>query len=481
MLAKVDLELSADPGTEIFLIDSFLQCIKWGVGELRERVAPGIYKARFMSGSQIKDVMLDATVPGSTVRHSEQGLVFESPAPLVNSAKTHEYYMGPASQFSTQTMRQHGNGSSFFLFVRAEDENAPFMDPGLASLHDLHGNQILHLGEGVVDQQWGFACVNVELDPGTYRLRVNGLSAGTYEMFVTLSPGWQTQIFQEIEQFETTQGPVRSPSLRNATVIMARMGAGFDPSRPDLRLTEQARAGLVNGRRILDESMIQQLFNLERENPLLGIYAAHLLLPDRTPGRRPPRILVKVLDYLDHLIPGHPDVQALRIGISSKQRIQDVELHTPPMIRTGWDLVIAASRTRSEIVPCGSIADQVAPNLVDARPWLIFKVHEQISASKPSTKEEALNGIHELIALGPERVMTFIKEQEHMKGISTVQSSLLRTIASRNSFMRSGETSLKKLLDPTEDAQLLFNNMPSPSGATASAVVDLVRRVKDQV
>jgi len=330
--------------------------------------------------------------------------------------------------------------------------------------------------------------MHVELDPGTYRLRVDGQSAGEYEMFITLCKGWQTQVFQTIEQFPSPNGPVYSAALHSASILMARMGRGFDPSRPDLRLTELAKQALARGQNVVDMEAIHPMLTHEYGNPLLGLYAAHLILQQRTPRSRPGKLLYQILDYLESAdgIPGHPDIQALRIAIAPKAEQQRMRIEVPPMIRAGWDYVIEATRLRDDVVPRGSLAANAAPNIIASQPWLLFDCSPtqpvQVSSTSAITSAKAKQDLKKILSMNEAALLPYLEYgSEHRKGLSNIQLSLIQSVVADNSFMKHLDWSPQAEGTEMDRANALFNSLPSPSGATATAIVDLSNRLKDLV
>src|SRR2546425_4937372 len=126
---------------------------------------------------------------------------------------------------------------------------------------------------------------NIQLDPGAYRLRVQAGSVGRLEQIVVTSLSWQTQVFLLRREYGGDSPPVRRADLGNASVLMLRIGQGFHSKEAHLRQTELARHGLAHGRVVMQPDELNKMLWMKSDNPMLGIYGAHLLLLSQEPDR----------------------------------------------------------------------------------------------------------------------------------------------------------------------------------------------------
>lgn len=129
---------------------------------------------------------------------------------------------------------------------------------------------------------------------------------------MVVSEGWQTQVFLFRRTFGKGEES-RRPDLSEASVLMGRTGSGFYPDRDDERWTELARLALAGNRKAMpSRDDLREMLVHKFEDPMLGIYAAHLLL-------REPEIRVDLLEIvlgnLFSMLGEHPDVQALRLKL----------------------------------------------------------------------------------------------------------------------------------------------------------------------
>jgi hypothetical protein len=367
---RVSLQASAaDATTEIFVVDGKLRRLASGVGELEISVRPGIYKVRFRSGAVQEDKLVEVTGTEPTVQVHGPPVQFRSAAPIYETATSREYHQAAAGRESRREPLRCGSGSRLFLFARDIDKSARTRPWTGVSIRDLEGRGVADLSEGTCNRSDRFGALHLELDPGTYRLRVDTKPMGLYEMFVTTCPGWQTQVFTLAEDFSKGDSKVRRPSLRTASIFMAR--GGYDAFGKGDRLAELARQGLASGRKVVRAADLNEMLRAKWENPMLGIFGAHLLL--LAPKTNHP-LIKKVMGRLGNLIGSHADVEALRLRPGAGTAPADLQFPEPPMLRRSWDLIARGTRRRASLVPPGSPAELVGNGLLASSPWLMHRV-----------------------------------------------------------------------------------------------------------
>jgi hypothetical protein len=379
--SEVRLEIRApEQTTEIFLIDSRFRRLASGLGELHFVVSPGLYKVRFRSGTEQRDQLIEAVDGHSPQYVSTAPLGFASAAPIVETSTSREYHREAAATESTRIHVRAGQGSQLFLFARdLLDESGEPPWTGI-SLRDIEGNLIAELEQGTCDAGQAYAALNMQLDPGTYRLRVDTEPLGVYEVFLVTRPGWQTQMFVCAADFQAGDVSLRRAALKTAAVFMARTGFGFHPGAEEVRLAELARQGLASGRNVLRGSDINALLGGKFENPILGIYGAHLLVQAHRPNHA---LIDTVTTNLKDLLGTHPDVEVLRLRSGSTSS-GPVEFPSPPMLRASWEMITKASLRRTSIVPPGSATERLADGLMSTTPWLLHRV----SGTEPTHSTE---------------------------------------------------------------------------------------------
>lgn len=385
--------VAADEGTEIFLVDAGFRRLASAVGELRAEVEPGLYKLRFRSGDTMADQLVEVSPelpPGEDeILVRGEPLRFASALPMPDTRTSHEYHQAAWSHAWDAPDLGFGTGSLLFVLARdadrRPDERAHHRPWQGLSLRDLDGRVLLDFAQAPRrDERFAYASANVELAPGTYVLRVETELDGVLEMPVVTCAGWQTQVALRSRTL-SRPGPafreetrergrsVRRADLSGATVLMGRPGYRADPSGGQDRLTELARIGLVQGRSTLRPDDLRSLLWAKYENPMFGLYGAHLLLQGGEPDID---LLHTVVGNLETLVGGHPDVAALRLALARHdgEALPDgLRFETPPMLVRGWRQVVEASQDWPELVPAGSFAARVATSLVSGPHWLIWR------------------------------------------------------------------------------------------------------------
>ena len=340
---------AGDRGSQIVVVDSDFRKLATGVGSLNMNLEPGLYKARFKSGDRIHDELFE--VPGDRKEIRAPRLEFSSPIPLSGFAGHHEYQEGPArAVVSGPADAQLGAGAEILVFVRDSQHprgeivaDAPCWD-GLC-LRSITGEVLLEVaGTGRANPADGWAAVKVVVDPGVYLLaRPERSNSNTvWEIPVVACQDWCTGVFLDaVDPLEpdADRGKARYADLDGAAVTMSHMGGGAALNEQMARLTELARQGLASGQPAISESDLREMLDGKAEFPMLGLYAAHLLLA------RPEkdwRLIAIIAGNLDRwLSSGHPDVDVLCRACAPHfpvERSSVVANRWPPMLAASWDL-----------------------------------------------------------------------------------------------------------------------------------------------
>jgi hypothetical protein len=463
-----------DRTTEIFLIDQRFRRIASAVGSLRTEVRPGYYKVRFRSGKTQRDQLVEVPPGEGTVRVRGAHIHFQSAAPIAETATTREDHRDHAAAESRRVHLRHGRGGQIFLFARdLAPEGASLPWEGV-SLHDLDGARIAELGAGVSSAPEHFAALNVEVDPGTYRLRVETPPLGVYEMFLVACPNWQCQVYLLAGEFRAGAARVRRATLRTASLLMVRPGVGFDPHSEHLRLADLARLGLESGRSVVRGEDLNELLFGKFENPMLGIYGAHLLLLEH---RRPHALIDKVQANLTRLLGPHPDVLALGLRPGAPAPPRDLSFPTPPMLQSSWDLIVRGSHQRHALVPSGSLTDRIADGLLDAGPWLLHRVPdaEPARAAEEVGVAEARRKLKKLLELAatPEGLERLKRARRERLAMSSLELGIL------NSALQPPlAAELTELQYPEMTVAQVFRNVGAPSASIARSAASLWSKVE---
>src|SRR5213592_4633162 len=90
--APVRLAITADPGTEITVIDHAFQVCGQGVGALDTGVVPGLYKLRYQAGFTVREEYQVVEPGKDVVPVSAPRMAYSSAAPLPGTRDGESYY-----------------------------------------------------------------------------------------------------------------------------------------------------------------------------------------------------------------------------------------------------------------------------------------------------------------------------------------------------------------------------------------------------
>jgi hypothetical protein len=325
-------------------------------------------------------------------------LRFSTAAPLTTTRTTHETHQAAARSRSREVHHSVGQGSQLFLFARTWTERqGGRRTPAVSARHhpakgltlrDLAGRLLLDVERETRARREGdpWAGCNVAVDPGAYRLRVETPKWGPLEQIVVATAGWQTQVFLLQDDYGEGSTPAFRPDLARASILLARLGQGFEPNRDILRLAELARQGLANGRVVVSPADLNRMLRARSKSPMLGIYGAHALLgaskPDRTKLRT-------VVHGLRDLVGRHPDVDALWLRLYGRLAGEEGAFSVPPMLLSSWSIVVSKAMKRPQLVPAGSLASRMSPHLWGSGPWLIW-LGDRVEAATPTEPSQSM-------------------------------------------------------------------------------------------
>jgi hypothetical protein len=384
---SASVELSARiPSIELSVVGSDFRPVAVGMGRLSARVPPGIYQVVARAGPVV-DRTLISLEPGATYRNDDLFVGFPAAAPVQGTTTSHEYHQYLAQQASVAVGQSAGPPCGLLLVVRDVRgmEGPPLTDADLAcfvlldqSLNALPGfEQGWRLQEGAAIATWGSRML-----AGGYALRTDPSRLGgdarrpsgrqAYDMSVWLSPGWQTVVF-------ITTGPA-GPQASAASVHMAPVDQGWSPFEADVGLAlELANWGLREGRSAVPDDLLGALLNTKFVNPMLGIVGAHSLFLRRQPD---PKLLRVVMDNLEAMVPGHPDVLALRWLFAARQAQETGAgpwpadgqrppggVTWPPMLLPSYRALVAMDAFDPGVIVDGSPAERAAANLLVQGTW----------------------------------------------------------------------------------------------------------------
>jgi hypothetical protein len=352
---------------------------------------PGIYQVEFRAGDSVHTEYAVLQPGDDPVTIQGPMLSFSTPVPIEISKTSRKAHMSYASQLSREPRLTLGEGSGLFIFVRDLGRApGPRKNPARGvSICDTSGKELVAVdvdGEWNVEEKWGG--ISLDVDPGSYLVRVQTDVLGSLEQTLVASRGWQTQhfmlqrSFQRDDQDRKERESRRRADLFNASVMMTRLERaaniieGFRPAEEELRKIELARFGLAAQRPAMSRQQIDEILWEKYKDPLLGIYGGHLLLLERKPNLEE---LETVTNNLLRLVGDHPDVRALavKLALLRYESLDDfAPFETPPMLRSSWQILVEASSYYPALIPAGSLAARVSSAIWAEGAWLTWRAQD---------------------------------------------------------------------------------------------------------
>ncbi len=368
----------------IQLFDHQLRPVASGNGELKAQVPAGLYMLQYNAGSAQKQeyIRVEADKPYENLSLDFR---FPSAAPVFGSSSTHEYHTNPAAQLSNQPNQKYGTGGRLMIFVRSIDGDGK--SPVNLDNLSVWGSELQpprRLETEVVrDDQWGWAGLCAEVEPGAYALRWSETvkmreaqitdDTRKIDQALWVAKDWITIVFLAYDNQRM------SINRQNASIHMARIEDGYQPynSEKANQALELAMGSLRTGKAIVPDDLLDLLLNGKFHNPMLGIIGAHALLLQRKPNWK---MFDTVINNLERMIPGHPDLTALRVlnklARNKKGRLDVEPVRWPPMLYAAYRGLIAYDWQQQDIIPANSLAEQAAAQLLQQSPWTCWMALE---------------------------------------------------------------------------------------------------------
>jgi hypothetical protein len=423
-LVRLDVNTS-DLATEIFVIDGLFRLVEKGLGSLTTQLKPGIYKLKIRAGYAEQEeivVLRDEPV------HRFYSIRFSSPVPLQGTAEEDPRHVEAADRESQAIHVAHGTGSCIFIFTRrwrpAADNQEISDDTHPAkglSLNDSNGIEVANLETACVADMTGnpWAACAIRVDPGLYRLGQLTVRGEHLEQAIVAAPAMQTQVFL-LRRARGEGVEVRSEPLDIAIIYSPEWQ--FNAASPYLRLSELARLGLRNDRQVLSDAILDELLHGKFQDPMLGLFGAHLLLRRKRPELAN---LTEIVTNLRHLFgPSHPDVEALALlpGGGTTSYV----FNTPPMLQKSWFLVLDATLQNSALVPYGSLASRVANRLSSEAPWLLWSEPHEQAKEDPTSAE--LTGNLDMLVKRMQAELAEVIQPQQAGTYSEIANRVLTTV-----------------------------------------------------
>ena len=452
------IAVTADSGSwtaAISILDCNYQPVAQGVGKLEVKLRPGLYIARYATGTHTVEDLFELTAGDKTRFLDKPVLPLTSPAPLEDTIVGQPSQKARAVELSRQPPIERGLGSELFVFVRSEpqtpeesagDEPPPVGPTNGLKLCDFAGEVIEDLS--TLKSDIGCAGVNVALNPGSYILRLECPGLEALEQTVVTCEHWQTQVFLSLAIL-CPSDTVRRPAMDDAAIFMKPIGEGFHADAQEAGWVEMARSWLARGEPVVpisrikevvataqeqkrqygaDETMLRDMLRHKFTNPMLGIYAAHLMMIAPAADSAP--LLREVLDNLRLLLGEHPDVNTIELWLDENSTVPSFD--SPPMLRSSWSILVNRSRVDEKLVPPGSYALRITGRLWGTGVWLVWRTPPPSVAVTPLAQTPRDTQIlleYTRKQMSGKTAADFARQEIANKNLTSVEATVLNYIA----------------------------------------------------
>lgn len=369
--ARLDLAASS-PMIEITVVGSDFRPVASGLGSLEAEVPPGLYQVVLRAGPAVQRRLVSVRA-GEVHAEHDMVVTFPSAAPVAGSSTSHDSHVDLAATASGRASTSP-TGCWLVLLVRDPRGKAgPPLDAEFLArieLRDASGTPIPGFGERWdLRAQEAVAAWSGALEPGGYIVTVQEGEAAPIDSSLWMEPGWQCVVFLARD--------ASGHGLSLASVHMVELGLPWSPIEDGVAdAAELAAWALREGRSAVPRAELDRLLGTKFRNPMLGLIGAHALLldPDADQGT-----IDTILGNLGQLVPGHPDLAALRWmaeAMRARRARRPLELplgergiEWPPMLRASYAAMIAMDAVEPGAIVDGSIAERVAGTLLERGIW----------------------------------------------------------------------------------------------------------------
>ena len=379
-------------GTEISVIDSKGDVVARAATRLDQELPPAHYRIQYQIGDRVVTSPVELSPGGDASYAAVPELPIASALPMPPTgldpmSDDPEWARARklAEELSVSVPRRLGKDGFLFVFVTADRHvDAPEHPATGLTLHTFWGELLVDFANEHAEA--GCTGCRLELDPGNYLIRAKIDSDNPVEQTVVVCRDWQTEVFIRLAN-RGRSAPAAESSPEHAPAESSRSiewqfdlsGMGVILVRPhsrptvtDMRQTAAARQALAagNGNAAPDRVIMQAFLSGKSENPMLGIYAGHMLALQIEPDLV---LLREIYENLSGLVGQHPDVSALLIALRDPG-VKELRYHEPPMLRTSWYLLVNASTAQRDLRPRRSYSERIAPYLWGSGVWLSWRM-----------------------------------------------------------------------------------------------------------
>lgn len=381
MIQHVDVDISAERGTVIELLNHRGERYASAVSRLVAQVQHGVYEVRRSAGgaSTSKVVTL---LPGCKpfVWTPEDLLpLARSLAPINGQAYLPASVLDAAAQVSVRPRRSFGQGGRLLLFTTTISGAADVALPNspiskFVALQSLDGNlvgQINDAWQSGRDDKAAWSGIAVDLPPGAYRLevqrRTGGRKAGTRHEFIQqiiqVNKGWQTQVFLARRREQTPNGVSWVFDPHFTSIFVAPLDCPYDPGAEGVRRVELCRYALETNQPGVAAALVEH--ECSPAAPMADLLALATIAT--TPEYK--NLAGALRQRLERQLPGQTDAAMLAAALDHRE-MPAVAQSAPPMLLRSWQYSV---RLQNTAAIQGSLADRIGVRLYSSGVWLAWE------------------------------------------------------------------------------------------------------------
>jgi hypothetical protein len=372
--------------------DAQFRMVAKGFGALNGKFDPGLYLVRVELGNNPFEQVVRVPAAGTaSVTYPAGSQPLSSSAAVVHGSSSLHEYTGDYTRTlsSTKADLMLGSGARLVVLASRQDpaEHSPIKFQGVRLLDGV-GKCIADLArrspvKGPTDPNLAIAFA-AEVNPGGLVLEWQEDAMSSYWRQALWIPGGYVMLI-----FVTVPPESSVPQIASASIHLASLHDGFEPRDGFGPATEVALESLKTRRQLLSEGRLRDLLRAKFNNPMLGIYGGHMVLQHSISNEEKIEILTEVLDNLDSLIPGSPDVVALRLMSSRLQGSVPINRQAcswPPMIRLGYVAFRDSDWNEPGVfIQSGSLADRIRTGLGSGGIWSKWAAERNSRTEFPSS------------------------------------------------------------------------------------------------
>ena len=377
--------------------DAQFRMVAKGFGALNGKFDPGLYLVRVELGDKPFEQVVRVPAAGTaSITYPASSQPLSSSAGVVHgSSSLHEYTSDYTRALSrTKADLVLGSGARLVVLASRQDpaERNPIkfqavrlLEGGGKCLADLARRSPV---KGPTDPNLAIAFA-AEVDPGGLALEWKEDAISSFwRQALWIPSGYVMLIFVTVPPGSSV------PHMASASIHLASLHDGFEPRDDFGPATEVALESLRTRRQLLSQERLCDLLRAKFHNPMLGIYGGHMVLQHSIPSEEKIQILTEVLHNLDSLIPGSPDVAALRLMSSplhGSVPIHQPACSWPPMIRRGYVAFRDSDWNEPGVfIQSGSLADRIRTGLGSGGIWSKWAAERNSRTEFPSSDSTEL-------------------------------------------------------------------------------------------